>query len=313
MDAGRHNQEPVPVYAPSRSLGNWRLALFACLLGALISGLLYAFCLMSEPVRGLWTTPKRSAGPIAGLAGGVCSIVATALAVLAIAYCRVASRRLARALSIGVGVVILLTCVVALLGQAPLGDHAMVARRPVAFRDVSLGGGAFDVLAQPQQLGARLQGLRAIASSDKVLFANVLLGALICAAIVGDLTFRFAGLVTNGFMLDARTGNWFRAPVEIGTFELLNGRDPTPADLPQLVPIPEDDAVVELLVGRPVLVLYVHPSEPALDRTSVLVSIDQVVVRKKRFLRRAYAIEREVMPPVFISAELFDSLLQGRA
>jgi hypothetical protein len=62
-----------------------------------------------------------------------------------------------------------------------------------------------------------------------------------------------------------------------------------------------------------VLVLYVHPSEPALDRASVLVSIDQVVVRKKRFLRRAYAIEREVMLPVFISAELFDSLLQGRA
>jgi len=313
MDEGRHNHEPVPVYVPCRSLGNWRLALFSCLVGALISGLLYAFCLMSEPVRGLWTTPKRSAGPIAGLAGGVCSIVAIALAVLAIAYCRVASRKLARALSIGVGVVILLTCVVALLGQAPLGDDAMVARRPVAFRDVSLGRGALEVLVQPQELGPRLQGLRAIASSDKVLFANVLLGALICAAVVGDLAFRLARLVTSGFMLDARTGNWFRAPVEIAYYGLLDGRDPTPADIPQLVPIPEDDAVVELLVGLPVLVLYVHPSEPELDRAWVLVSIDQVVVRKKRFLRRAYALEREVMPPAFISAELFDLLLQGRA
>jgi hypothetical protein len=267
---------------------------------------------MSEPVRGLWTTPTRSAGPIAGLAGGVCSIVAIALYVLAIAFCRVASRRLARALSIGVGIVILLTCVVALLGQAPLGDDALIARRPVPFRDVSLGRGALDVLAQPHQLGARFDGLRAVASSDKALFANVLFGALICAAVVGDLAFRFAGRVTNGFMLDERTGDWFGAPVEVGAFERL-AQHPTYADIPDLVPIPEDDAVADLVAGETVLILYLHPSARDGDREVVLVSIDEVVIRPKRFLHSLRAAEREVLPPTFISAELFDALLQGRA
>jgi len=311
MEAGRHNHEPIPVYVPSRSPGNWRAALVVCLTGALISGLLYAFCLMSEPVRGLWTTPRRSVGPIAGLAGGVCSIVAITLTVLAIASCRVASRRLARALSIGVGVVILLTCVVALLGQAPLGDDAMVARRPMDFRDVSLGRGVYEVLAEPRQLGARLQGLRAVASSDRVLFGNVLLGALICAAVVGDLAFRFAGLMTNGSMLDERTGDWFGAPVEIGAFERLE-RDPTAADIADLVPIPEGDAVADLVAGETVWILYLHPSARDRDREVVLVSIDEVAIRPKRFLHSLRANQREVLPPTFISAELFDSLLQGR-
>ncbi|MEY5060720.1 MAG: hypothetical protein RIS45_641 [Planctomycetota bacterium] len=267
---------------------------------------------MSEPVRGLWATPTRSAGPIAGLAGGVCSIVAIALYVLAIAFCRVASHRLARALSIGVGIVILLTCVVALLGQAPLGDDALIARRPVPFRDVSLGRGALDVLAQPHQLGARFDGLRAVASSDKALFANVLFGAIICAAVVGDLAFRFAGRVTNGFMLDDRTGDWFGAPVEVGAFERL-AQHPTYADIPDLVPIPEDDAVADLVAGETVLILYLHPSARDGDREVVLVSIDEVVIRPKRFLHSLRAAEREVLPPTFISAELFDALLQGRA
>jgi hypothetical protein len=312
MGAVRPSPEPGTLYIPSGSLGRWRTALVCCVVGALISGLLYAFGLMSEPVRALWTTPGRGAGPIAGLAGGVCSIVAIALYVLAIASCRVASRRFARALSIGVGVVILLTCVVALLGQAPLGDDSLIARRPVAFRDVGLGRGAFEVLAEPQQIGARLQGLRAIAGSDKVLFANVLLGALICAAVVGDLAYRFAGLVTNGFMLDERTGDWFRAPVEVGAFERL-GQHPTYADIPDLVHIPEDDAVADLVAGETVLILYLHPSARDGDREVVLVSIDEVVIRPKRFLRSRRAAEREVLPPTFISVELFDALLQGRS
>ncbi|MFZ9915114.1 MAG: hypothetical protein ACO3IB_07215 [Phycisphaerales bacterium] len=314
MGAVRPNPEPGTPFVPSRSRGRWEVALVACLIGALISGFLYAFCLMSAPIREMWTTPGRSVGPIAGLAGGVCSLVAIGFYVAAIVYCRVAAHWLARTLAFVVGAVVVLTCFAVLIGQAPVGAETLVVKGRVEFRPISLGAGALEVLMQPSLLGARLEGLRSIAASDKVLFANVFLGALVCAALVGDLSYRFARWwATHDLMLDERTGNWFGRPVEAGAFERWTHTTATYADIPLLVRLPEREAVADLVSGQTVLILWCYPSEPSLDRKLVLVSIDEVTIRPKRFLRRPYLVEREVLPPTFIGAELFDALMQGRS
>lgn len=305
---------PGARYVWSRSLGQWPSAVVLSLLGALLSGFLYALCLMAEPIRPMWMMPGRSVGPVAGLAGGVCSTVGVALFVFAILRCRVASRWFVRVLSFGVGMVIMLTCFVVLLGQAPLGDAVLVARRPVEFREVTLGQGAYEVLAQPADLAARVQGLRAVSSSDKVLLANVLLGALVCAAVVGDIGFRLARRWSSDFMLDERTGDWFCAPVEARYFWRLEESDPTVADLPDLVPLEgPDEAEDELIDGRSLFVLFVHPSKPELDRRSVLVSLDEVSLHRRRFLRRVRARQREVIPPTFVEPGLLEALMQGRS
>lgn len=278
-------------------------------MGGLISGLLYAFCLMAGPVRWSWTTPGRSTGGLPGLAAIVCALPAVGFGIVAIGMGRVGARWLARTLTIGIGLIVGATCFVALLGQAPLGSDALLATRPVAFRDVSLGLGAWEVVSEPSRLGERILGLRAVAAGDISLFAGVLLGALICAGLAADWSFRGARLLTGGLMLDDRSGTWFSPPRDVMLFEPLVGRDPTAEDLADLRPASDEEGVIH---DRPMLVLRYHESNEVLDREIVLVSLVEWSIRRRGLLRRKKPLARVVLQPTFISRAEFDALFQGR-
>jgi len=309
MGEDRLHPEPGSPYTPSRSTGHWRRACVLCLLGGLISGLLYALCLMMGPVRWSWTTPGRSPGGIPGLAALLCALPAAGFGLVGIALGRIGARWLARLMSIGVGLVVGATCFLALVGQAPLGSDALLAKRPVDFRDVSLGRGAWEVVTQPSRLGERLQGLRAVASEDKVLFAGVLLGALICAGFAAEWAFRGARHLTGGLMLDDRTGTWFSPPRDLIAFEPIEGRDPAYRDLPHLRPIGDEERAAPL---GSMLVLRAHDSNEVLDRELVLVSLVEWSIRRRGILRRKKPVMRMVMPPTFMARTELDALFQGK-
>lgn len=309
MHADRLHPEPGTPYAPSRSTGHWQRALILCVVGGLISGLLYALCLMMGPVRWSWTTPGRNPGGIPGIAALVCALPAAGFGIVGIALGRIGARWLVRSLSILIGLVVGATCFVALVGQAPLGSDALLAKRPVDFRAVSLGQGAWEAVSQPSRLGGRLQGLRAVASDDKALFAGVLLGALICAGFAAEWSFRGARRLTGGFMLDDRTGAWFSTPRDLVALEPLEGRDPTYTDLAHLQPI--DDEEREIRRGR-VLVLRVHESDEVPDRELALVSLVEWSLRRRGFLRRKRPVMRVVMPPTFVETGLIERLIADR-
>lgn len=295
-------------YVRRGSPGLWGRALILIAVGAILSGVLYAFCLMSGPVRWAWTTPDRSPGPFAGLAAAFCSIPATLLGAAAIAIGRVAARWLARLLTIVLGILLASACVVTLLGQAPLGTPELLAARPVTSREISLGAGALEVLRDPASLGARFEGLRAVAADDRVLFAGVLLGAVVCGACALDLSYRLARWWTNGFLLDARTGEWFGDPVDACAFRTRSGARPAFADLGALERI--GDEVVDLRL-EPILVLRVHPSSSGLDDVCCLVSVVEVAFRPKGLLRKGQAVRREVVPPTFMARAELDVLVRG--
>lgn len=306
--AWRHPASGTP-YTPSRSVGFWGRACLLCVMGGLVSGLLYAFCLMAGPVRWSWTISGRSTGGLPGLAAIVCALPAVGFGIVAIGIGRIGARWLARTLVIGIGLIVGATSFVALLGQAPLGSDALLATRPVAFRDVSLGLGAWEVVSEPSRLRERILGLRAVAAGDISLFAGVLLGALICAGLAADWSFRGARLLTGGLMLDDRSGTWFSPPRDVMLFEPLVGRDPTAGDLAHLRPARDEEGVIH---DRPMLVLRYHESNEALDREIVLVSLVEWSIRQRGLLRRQKPLARVVLQPTFISRTEFDALFQEK-
>jgi len=295
-------------YGRGRSLGHWERAVALVLVGAVLSGVLYAFCLMSGPVRWAWTTPDRSPGPLAGLAAAFCSLPAILLGAAAIALGRISARWFARLLTILLGIVLTVACLVTLLGQAPIGTAELLAARPVDFREVSLGLGALEVLRDPASLGARFDGLRAVAADDMVLFAGVLLGALVCGACAFDLSFRVARWWTNGFLLDERTGSWFGEPIDACAFRRPVARMPAFADLPMLERIEEE--AVDLRAG-PILVLQVHPANPGLNDECCLVSLVELAFRPRGLLRRKEAVRRVVVAPTFMARAQLDGFTDG--
>jgi len=278
-------------------------------MGGLVSGLLYAFCLMAGPVRWSWTISGRSTGGLPGLAAIVCALPAVGFGIVAIGIGRIGARWLARTLAIGIGLIVGATSFVALLGQAPLGSDALLATRPVAFREVGLGLGAWEVVSEPSRLRERILGLRAVAAGDISLFAGVLLGALICAGLAADWSFRGARLLTGGLMLDDRSGTWFSPPRDVMLFEPLVGRDPTAEDLADLRPASDEEGVIH---DRPMLVLRYHESNEALDREIVLVSLVEWSIRQHGLLRRQKPLARVVLRPTFISRTEFDALFQEK-
>ena len=292
-------------YIPSRSLGRWQSAAMVCLFAGLLSGLLYAFCLMSSPVRWCWTTRGFGGAPIVGTIGALCAMPAVALAAIALARFRVAAPWMVRLLTIALGVVVALTCFIALLGQAPLGSEAPLAGRPVPFRDISLGAGALEVLRELPEFGDRFTGLRAVAATDKQLFAGVFFGALICAAIALDLSYRAASYLTSAFMLDERSGYWFDRATPVMDLQLIEGRDPTYADFSTLLPAdPERGA------EQTTLVLLHHESDESLESECVLCSITEVSIQRKGPWLKKWIVWREAMPPTYVGAEEFQARLE---
>lgn len=297
-------------YGRGRSVGHWERALVLVLVGAVLSGALYAFCLTSGPVRWAWTTPGRSAGPLAGLAAAFCSLPAIVLGAAAIAFGRISALWLARLLTTLLGVVLTLACLVTLLGQAPIGTAGLLAARPVPFREISLGLGALEVLRDPASFGARLDGLRAVAADDMVLFAGVVLGAVVCGACALDLSLRVARWWTNGFLLDERTGGWFGAPIDVCAFRMHGGGMPTFADLATLERIREES--VDLRSG-PILVLQVHPAASGFNDACCLVSLVELAWRPRGLLRRKEALRRTVIAPTFMARSQLDGFVDGWA